>query len=199
MQSEKRTVASTQVTRPSLLIRIRDSADFESWSRFVDIYAPLIHDFARKKGLQEADAADVTQDVLRQVQPAVSANVPSTGRPDLAVVDIRTEYNTSAASFTGTPRITAALKNVGESEYRSDRGWQVFVLYKNGDLLAQCSFNRLSVGERLSLSVEGQPEAAVYEARIVYAKGIERDGNPRNDDANPTNDSLIRNMTSTAT
>ena len=71
MQSERRTVASTQVTRPSLLIRIRDSADFESWNQFVDIYAPLIHDFARKKGLQEADAADVTQDVLRQVLASI--------------------------------------------------------------------------------------------------------------------------------
>lgn len=58
-------------TRPSLLIRIRDSADHDAWNQFVEVYAPLIHHFARKKGLQEADAADITQDVLRQVSDSI--------------------------------------------------------------------------------------------------------------------------------
>ena len=52
-------------TRPSLLIRLRDAGDRSAWSQFVDIYLPLIHGFARKHGLQEADAADLAQEVLR--------------------------------------------------------------------------------------------------------------------------------------
>ena len=31
------------------------------------LYAPLIYRYARRKGLQNADAADLTQDVLRAV------------------------------------------------------------------------------------------------------------------------------------
>ena len=54
-------------TSPSLLIRIRDRGDHPAWSQFVAIYQPLIHGFARKHGLQEADAADLTQEVLRAV------------------------------------------------------------------------------------------------------------------------------------
>ena len=51
-------------TPPSLLAWCDASADAPAWSRFVDIYAPLVYDFARRRGLQDADAADLTQDVL---------------------------------------------------------------------------------------------------------------------------------------
>ncbi len=34
-------------------------------------YAPLIYSYCRKKGLQDADAADVTQDVLKQVSQSI--------------------------------------------------------------------------------------------------------------------------------
>jgi RNA polymerase sigma-70 factor (ECF subfamily) len=57
-------------TRPSLLVRIRDSRDDRAWAEFVDAYAPLIHGFACKQSLQDADAADLTQDVLRAVARA---------------------------------------------------------------------------------------------------------------------------------
>jgi len=54
-------------TRPSLLIRIRDLGDAEAWNEFVALYGPLIYQFARKQGLQDADAADLTQIVLYAV------------------------------------------------------------------------------------------------------------------------------------
>ena len=58
-------------TRLSLLLRIRDADDAESWAGFVQIYAPLIYRYARRTGLQDADAADVTQDVLRVVSESI--------------------------------------------------------------------------------------------------------------------------------
>jgi RNA polymerase sigma-70 factor (ECF subfamily) len=58
-------------TSASLLIRIRDRGDHPAWSQFVDVYQPLIHGFARKHGLQEADAADLTQEVLRAVASSI--------------------------------------------------------------------------------------------------------------------------------
>jgi RNA polymerase sigma-70 factor (ECF subfamily) len=58
------------VTRPSLLVRLGDPRDNQAWEQFVEIYAPLVYGFARKHGLQDADAADLTQDVLRAVAGA---------------------------------------------------------------------------------------------------------------------------------
>jgi len=58
-------------TRASLLIRLREGGDAEAWREFVHLYAPVIYGFARKRGLQDADAADLMQDVLRSVSSAV--------------------------------------------------------------------------------------------------------------------------------
>jgi RNA polymerase sigma-70 factor (ECF subfamily) len=54
-------------TRTSLLVRIRDPHDGPAWSEFVDVYAPLLHAYGLKRGLQDADAADLAQNTLRQV------------------------------------------------------------------------------------------------------------------------------------
>lgn len=58
---------SAPSTRPSLLVRLRDRRDGEAWVQFVDLYAPVVYRFARKFGLQDADAADLTQEVLTAV------------------------------------------------------------------------------------------------------------------------------------
>ena len=59
------------LTQPSLLVRIRDTRDAVAWQQFVEIYAPLIYNHLRKQHLQDADAADVTQDVLRTVSQSI--------------------------------------------------------------------------------------------------------------------------------
>ena len=60
-------MANSVATRPSLLARIRDPRDRQAWSEFVEIYAPMVYGYARKHGLQDADAADLTQEVLGAV------------------------------------------------------------------------------------------------------------------------------------
>jgi RNA polymerase sigma factor (sigma-70 family) len=55
------------VTAPSLLVRLRDAGDAPAWTQFVEVYSPLIYRFARRRGLQDADAADLMQDVLANV------------------------------------------------------------------------------------------------------------------------------------
>ena len=64
-------MAEAPTTRLSLLLRICDAKDSQAWTQFVDLYAPLVYGFARKHGLQDADAADLTQDVLRAVAGAI--------------------------------------------------------------------------------------------------------------------------------
>ena len=54
-------------TRASLLVRIRDPKDVLAWSEFVRLYAPLIHSYGMKHGLQDCDAADLTQETMRRV------------------------------------------------------------------------------------------------------------------------------------
>lgn len=66
-------MTSIPPTQPTLLVRIRDAHDQEAWSRFVDLYAPLVYGFLRKRGLQDADAADLTQEVMRQVATAAKS------------------------------------------------------------------------------------------------------------------------------
>jgi RNA polymerase sigma-70 factor (ECF subfamily) len=64
-------MAEIPPTRASLLVRLRDPADGDAWGQFVDLYAPLVYGYLRKQGLQDADAADLSQDVLTAVAGAV--------------------------------------------------------------------------------------------------------------------------------
>jgi RNA polymerase sigma factor (sigma-70 family) len=59
------------ITRPSLLVCLRDPHDGLAWSQFVAIYSPLVYRFVRRHGLQETDAADVTQEVFCTVARAI--------------------------------------------------------------------------------------------------------------------------------
>ena len=58
-------------TRPSLMLRLRDPLDQQAWTQFVTIYEPLVLRMLRQRGLQEADARDVAQQVIIAVTRAV--------------------------------------------------------------------------------------------------------------------------------
>jgi RNA polymerase sigma-70 factor (ECF subfamily) len=60
-------MAEPPLTRVTLLARIRDGRDADAWREFVHLYGPVVYRFARNRGLQDADAADLMQDVLRSV------------------------------------------------------------------------------------------------------------------------------------
>src|SRR5947207_3945703 len=64
-------MAKIPPTRASLLVRLRDPHDEAAWREFVALYAPLVYGYARKQGLQDADAADLGQEVLCAVAGAV--------------------------------------------------------------------------------------------------------------------------------
>jgi RNA polymerase sigma-70 factor (ECF subfamily) len=63
-------MSESPTTRVTLLARIRDMGDAHAWAEFVDLYAPLVYRLARRHGLQDADAADLTQEVLQAVAHA---------------------------------------------------------------------------------------------------------------------------------
>ena len=51
-------------TRSSLLCRVKDTQDQQSWQEFSDIYSKLIFGFAMKAGLTEDEAQEVVQETL---------------------------------------------------------------------------------------------------------------------------------------
>lgn len=58
-------------TRSSLLAGVKSPENRAAWEEFVVIYRPLIYRMARRRGMQDADAQDVAQDVLARVASAI--------------------------------------------------------------------------------------------------------------------------------
>jgi RNA polymerase sigma-70 factor (ECF subfamily) len=59
-------------TSGSLLERVK-SRDGLAWERLAALYGPLVYGWARKKGLRDADASDVVQDVFQAVARQIDA------------------------------------------------------------------------------------------------------------------------------
>jgi RNA polymerase sigma-70 factor (ECF subfamily) len=81
----ERFMPEAPLTRASLIARLRDFQDRQAWEQFVELYAPAVYAYGRKQGLQDADAADLTQSVLRSVAGATG----------------RFEYDPQRGSFRG--------------------------------------------------------------------------------------------------
>ena len=54
-------------TSVSLLAKLKDSGDQESWDRLARLYSPLLRQWLRKYEVQDADADDLVQEVLAVV------------------------------------------------------------------------------------------------------------------------------------
>jgi RNA polymerase sigma-70 factor (ECF subfamily) len=67
-------------TRASLLLRIQDPEDVEAWIEFQDIYRPLVYRLGRSRGLQDADAHELAQDVMIAVAGAIERWEPDRQR-----------------------------------------------------------------------------------------------------------------------
>ena len=64
-------VSDSPQTRASLLVQLRDGTNHAAWQEFIKLYGPVVYGFARKRGLQDADAADLMQEVMRSVSAAI--------------------------------------------------------------------------------------------------------------------------------
>jgi RNA polymerase sigma factor (sigma-70 family) len=64
-------------TRYSLLLWLADVADHAAWTEFLEVYEPVVYSVARRRGLQDADARDLCQEVFRAVAGAARRFDPS--------------------------------------------------------------------------------------------------------------------------
>ena len=69
----KKTATHFPQTRFSLLVQLRCEDDETAWQEFVSIYQPVIYRMARRRGLQDADAQDLTQKVLMSVAGSIES------------------------------------------------------------------------------------------------------------------------------
>lgn len=73
-------MTDTPSTRASLLLRLRDVHDERAWSEFLAIYQPLVYRLARRWRFQDADAHELTQEVLMTVARALEQYDPERQR-----------------------------------------------------------------------------------------------------------------------
>lgn len=97
-----------EITRQTLLMRVRSKDDRDAWDEFVNLYTPRIFQWCRRYQLQDSDAADVTQEVLLKVLRAIR--------------DF--QYDSSRGSFRGWLKtVTAnAVRDAISSSRRAIRG-----------------------------------------------------------------------------
>lgn len=67
-------------TRASLLVRIADARDTQSWDEFERLYRPIVYRLARRQGMQHADAEELGQEVMLAVAKAIARWSPQPER-----------------------------------------------------------------------------------------------------------------------
>ena len=128
-------------TSPTLLGRLRqDPADGAAWSTFVLRYGPRIHAWCRQWRLQEADAQDVTQDVLIKL-----------------VARMRTFTYDASGSLRGW------LKTVTYHAWRDALDGRQRAVQGSGDSDVLAALNSVEVGEDLTRRLEQEFDLELLE------------------------------------
>lgn len=95
-------------TRHSLLLRLADASDGVAWREFLEVYERAIFRFACSRGLQPADAEDVTQRVLAAVVDKVQSWEPEVNRGSFGAWLFRVTRNLAAKTW--NDRMTQPLQ-----------------------------------------------------------------------------------------
>lgn len=59
---------SWPITRASIIRRLHDPQDHEAWQLVVELYSPIVYHYCLNRGLQAADALDVSQEVFAKLR-----------------------------------------------------------------------------------------------------------------------------------
>lgn len=100
--------STTPATRHSLILRLRDRADADSWREFVAIYEPVIYRVAVRRGMQHADAMELVQRVLLAVARAVDRFQPDAERARFRTWLHRITHNEFCKEYAATCKHAAS-------------------------------------------------------------------------------------------
>lgn len=168
-----------------MLSQLRNADDRSAWDRFAELYRPAVYRFARRMGLQDADADDIAQRVLESVRSAF-ANRP----PDLTRARFRawiSQVTRNAAinviqrdlrnRGTGRSTVLEELHQHSADDSDLESAWkkeEEVVLYRTAaaEVRSSCAASVWTAFEQTA--VEGRSTAAVAEelgvsAGVVYA------------------------------
>ena len=73
-------MATPPKTRASLILRLKTREDGLAWEEFTQLYRPLIYRIAVSRGLQPADANDITQEVMTRVAKSIRLFDPDSSK-----------------------------------------------------------------------------------------------------------------------
>lgn len=111
-------------TNDSLLVRVRDADNDVAWAEFLAVYRPAVYRLARGRGLQDADAEDLTQKVFLAVAGAIERWEPGDGKPPFRAWLYRIAHNEILKAVTrkkpdvaaGSSSVQAQLQQIPDAE-----------------------------------------------------------------------------------
>tara|TARA_R110002049_G_scaffold2750_2_gene21678 strand:+ start:543699 stop:544319 length:621 start_codon:yes stop_codon:yes gene_type:complete len=94
-------------TSHSLIARVKDLSDAPSWAEFLAIYQPVVFRMARRRGLQDADAMDVSQQIFLSIANSIDGWEADESRPPFRAWLTTVARNAITKSLTRRPRDVA--------------------------------------------------------------------------------------------
>jgi RNA polymerase sigma-70 factor (ECF subfamily) len=90
-------------TSHSLIARVKNLADGAAWTEFLAIYQPVVYRMARRRGMQDADAQDLTQRVFSAISQAIDGWEPAPDRPPFRAWLVTVTRNAITKALTRNP------------------------------------------------------------------------------------------------
>lgn len=119
-------------TSQSLLERLRQPNQQQSWSRFAKLYTPLLYLWARQLGLRDQDAADLVQDVfLRLIKKLPEFRHNGRGSFRNWLYTVLLNIHRDGLHHRDLPTLTGALPDVAakaESDPLEEREYRDFLV-----------------------------------------------------------------------
>ncbi len=94
-------------TSHSLIFRVKNPADGAAWTEFLGIYQPVVFGMARRRGLQDADAQDVMQQVFLSISKSIEGWIPGDLQPPFRAWLTTIARNAITKALTRRPRDAA--------------------------------------------------------------------------------------------
>ena len=94
-------------TSHSLIARVKDLGDGAAWTEFLGFYQPVVFRMARQRGLQDADAQDVIQQVFLSISKSIEGWIPGDLQPPFRAWLTTIARNAITKALTRRPRDAA--------------------------------------------------------------------------------------------